>query len=263
MGGSFEVYLLKDDFSHINNFYLIGSCNNTLIGNNPPPLMMLDKQYDYIKIKENILEIGGATPSGKIASFCKKNNITNFEFISHLPGKLGGLVYMNAGLKEYEIFDNLLSVTTTDGIKQKNEIHYTYRSTDINKPILQASFKIQYGFNQTKLEIFKTMRLNQPSTPSAGSCFKNPDGDYAGRLIEAVGLRGVTKGAMCFSQEHANFLVNNKNGNFEDAIYLIKEAQKRVYNTFRIWLECEIIILDTHYLAKTSPLLNPANAGLL
>jgi len=244
MGGSFEVALLEDDFSKIEDYYLIGSCNNTLIGDNPPPLMMLSKKYDYIKIEGETLKIGAATPSGKVASFCKKHNIANFEFLSHLPGKLGGLVFMNAGLKEYEIFNTLVDITTTQGKLLKQEIKYGYRFTNINKPILEASFKISSGFSHEKVEMFKKMRSNQPSTPSAGSCFKNPEGDYAGRLIEEVGMKGLMRGDMCFSTEHANFLVNSADGKFEDAIWLIKEAQKRVLKSFNIALKCEIVILD-------------------
>jgi len=245
IGGIFDVALLQNDFHNIHDYYLIGACNNTLIGPNPPKLMMLDKQYDYIKIENNLLKIGGATPSGKIASFCKKHNIANFEFVSHLPGKLGGLVSMNAGLKEFEIFNHLTSITTPQGIKNKEEILFGYRFTDIHEPILEASFHIEYGFSQDKVDLFKKMRANQPSTPSAGSCFKNPEGDYAGRLIEAVSLKGKKVGDMEFSTKHANFLVNHGKGTFEDAILLINEAQKRVKDTFNITLQCEIVILDT------------------
>jgi len=250
-----NIALVEEDFSNIDSFYLIGSCNNTLIGTNPPPLMMLSKQYNYIKIENNFLKIGGATPSGKIASFCKKHNIANFEFVSHLPGKLGGLVYMNAGLKEYEIFKDLVEIKTTEGVKCKEEIDFGYRFTNIDKPILEATFTLIYGFNVTKVEMFKKMRNNQPSTPSAGSCFKNPEYDYAGRLIEAVGLKGIMKGGMCFSKAHANFLVNNGDGKFEDAIYLIQEAQKKVFEKFEIWLECEIVILDKRFMGEESPLI--------
>ena len=245
LGGSFDVTLLEDDFSEIENYYLIGSCNNTLVGTNPPPLMMLSKRYDYIKIEDGILKIGGATPSGKIASFCKKHDIANFEFVSHLPGKLGGLVFMNAGLKEFEIFNHLLNITTTDGILNKDNIEYGYRFTNIKTPILEAAFELHHGFDTERVAMFKKMRANQPSTPSAGSCFKNPEGDYAGRLIEAVGLKGVMRGAMCFSEQHANFLVNTGDGIYEDAIWLIKEAQKRVQEEFDILLECEIVVLET------------------
>jgi len=255
IGGELDVFLLEDDFSHVENYYLIGSCNNTLVGNNPPPLMMLSKKYDYIRIEEGVLKIGGATPSGKIASFCKKHDIANFEFVSHLPGKLGGLVYMNAGLKEYEIFNFLLEIQTTKGRVLKESVEYGYRFTNIKRPILEASFELRYGFDKEKVDMFKKMRSNQPSTPSAGSCFKNPEGDYAGRLIEAVGLKGKRVGDMEFSRVHSNFLVNHGNGKFEDAMFLIEEAQKKVHDNFNIELECEIVILDKCCMSDDSPLI--------
>jgi len=254
-GNILNVAILEDEICEYKDYYLIGSCNNILLGTNPPPLLMLGKKYDYIKIEENLLKIGGGTPSGKIASFCKKNNIANFEFISHLPGKLGGLVSMNAGLKEYEIFNNLMYIMTMSGKKQKNSIDFGYRYTNIDEPILEAAFEINFGFDTKKVEMFKKMRSNQPATPSAGSCFKNPKGNYAGRLIEAVGLKGYRFGGMEFSSVHANFLVNVEEGTFDEAIYLIQEAQKLVYNQFQIWLECEVIILDKRFMGKDSPLL--------
>ncbi|MEA2090793.1 MAG: UDP-N-acetylmuramate dehydrogenase [Campylobacterota bacterium] len=248
IGESIEVTLLENPNEFTNDYYLIGSCNNILMGTQPPKLMKLSKKYDYIKVEDNSLKIGAATPSGKIASFCKKHNIANFEFLSHLPGTLGGLVYMNAGLKEYEIFNNLLYISTTKGDLQKSDINFGYRFTDIKEPILEATFSLQYGFDEEKVKLFKEMRSNQPSRPSAGSCFKNPKGDYAGRLIEAVGLKGKRVGGMEFSVEHANFLVNSGDGTFKDAISLIQEAQRRIYKEFDILLECEIMILDKRYM---------------
>ncbi len=249
IGPTLDVELLEQPTDFTKEHYLIGSCNNILIGNQPPKLMKLSKIYDYIKIEDKVLKIGGATPSGKIASFCKKNNIANFEFVSHLPGTLGGLVFMNAGLKEYEIFNQLICINTCDGKKLKKDIDFGYRYTDIKSPILEASFSLNIGFDKSRVEIFKKMRSNQPSTSSAGSCFKNPKDDYAGRLIEEVGLKGKRVGDMEFSSQHANFLVNYGNGNFEDAIFLIQEAQKKVYKQFNIWLECEIIILDKSFMS--------------
>ncbi|MFA5233554.1 MAG: UDP-N-acetylmuramate dehydrogenase [Sulfurimonas sp.] len=257
IGGNIDVSILEDCGQDYKDCYIIGSCNNVLMGTQPPLLLKLSKKYDYIKIEGNSLKIGAATPSGKIASFCKKNNIANFEFLSQLPGTLGGLVFMNAGLKEYEIFNNLISVQTCDGLLEKREIKYGYRFTDIKSPILEATFALEHEFDKEMLEMFKKMRQNQPSTPSAGSCFKNPKGDFAGRLIEAVGLKGHRVGGMEFSTQHANFLVNVENGTFDEAIYLIQEAQKRVYKEFNIWLECEIAVLDIRYMGKSSPLHNP------
>ena len=244
IGKKTEVSILEKCSDFNSNYFLLGACNNTLIGNNPPPLMILSKRYDYIKIEDNLLKIGGATPSGKIASFCKKHNIANFEFVSHLPGTLGGLVYMNAGLKEFEIFNNLISLFTCQGDLKKDEIDFGYRYTDISSPILEVTFTMACGFDEEKVKLFKKMRSNQPSTPSAGSCFKNPKDDYAGRLIEAVGLKGKRIGDMEFSTVHSNFLVNHGGGTFDDALFLIKEAQRKVLLEFKISLECEIIILD-------------------
>ncbi len=247
IGGELDVFMIGSiqECQKFKEAYLIGSCNNILISNNPPPLAKLSKKFDYIKIKENQLIIGAATPSGKVASFCKKNNIANLEFMSHLPGTLGGLVYMNAGLKEYEIFNNLLSITTCNGVMLRDDIDYGYRYTDINNPILEATFSITTGWDDAKVLMFKKMRSNQPSTPSAGSCFKNPKGDYAGRLIEAVGLKGKRVGDMEFSQVHANFLVNHGNGTYDDAKSLIDEAKRLVSEKFEIELECEIKILES------------------
>lgn len=248
IGGVHEVTLLEDPSDFSDDYFLIGSCNNVIVGDKPPKLMKLSKKYDYIKIEDDLLKVGAATPSGKLASYCKKNNIANFEFASQLPGTLGGLVYMNAGLKEYEIFNNLISVTTTKGEFKKSEINYGYRTTDIKEPILEVSFTLSYGYSDEKREFFKDMRSNQPSEASAGSCFKNPKGDFAGRLIEAVGLKGERVGAMQFSTKHANFLLNSGGGVFEDAIALIEEAQRRVLQEFGISLECEVIILDERWL---------------
>jgi UDP-N-acetylmuramate dehydrogenase len=151
---------------------------------------------------------------------------------------------MNAGLKEYEIFNNLIAIRTKNGWIKKENIKYGYRFTDIQDVILEASFTCKSGFCIDKLDIFKKMRSNQPKNPSAGSCFKNPKDDYAGRLIEAVGLKGYRIGDMAFSEIHANFLVNLGEGTFYDALKLIELAEKRVKESFDISLEREIIIIN-------------------
>ena len=248
IGPTINVALLENCSDYSPDYFIIGSCNNILVGPNPPKLMMLSKKYNYIKIEDGVLKIGGATPSGQIISFCKKHNIANFEFLSHLPGKLGGLVFMNAGVKEYEIFNNLINIKTCSHIKQKCEIDYRYRFTDITEPILEASFELSYGFDMKKMESLKKMRTNQPSTPSAGSCFKNPPKEYAGQLIENIALKGVKEGSMEFSTQHANFLVNHGEGKFEDALFLIKKAQHNIYKQFNIKIELEIKILNNNYI---------------
>jgi UDP-N-acetylmuramate dehydrogenase len=243
IGPIVEVALIENDVvpdGHV----IIGSANNVLISPTPPPLMILSKEYDFIALEEDGLHIGAATPGGRVVSFCKKNDIAHFEYLSKLPGTLGGMVKMNAGLKEYEIFNHLIAIRTQSGWKQKSEIEHGYRKTSINEVIFEAVFEVEKGYSIERYELFNQMRSNQPHEPSAGSCFKNPSNDYAGRLIEAVGLKGERKGAMSFSEVHANFLVNYGGGTYEDALYLIQEAQKRVKEMFQIELQCEIVLIN-------------------
>lgn len=249
IGPIVEVALIEDDLVP-ESYTIIGSANNVLIAPNPPPLMMLSKQYDYIKIEKNQLIIGAATPGGRVVSFCKKNNIAHFEYFSKLPGTIGGMIKMNAGLKEFEIFNHLIAVRTQKGWISKEQIEYGYRKTSISDVVFEASFELHDGFSSQRLEMFTQMRSNQPNDPSAGSCFKNPPGDYAGRLIEAVGLKGLRRGNMAFSEVHANFLVNYGGGTYEDAMSLIHEAQQKIQQTFGVTLQCEVVVLGDTIMTK-------------
>jgi len=249
IGPIVEVTLIEDDVIPL-GCVIVGSANNLLVSPTPPPLMILSKQYDFIRIEDNRLIIGAATPGGRVVSFCKKNDIAHFEYLSKLPGTLGGMLKMNAGLKEYEIFNHLIAIRTQSGWKQKNEIEYGYRKTSINEVVFEAVFELETGFSFERLEMFAQMRSNQPNEASAGSCFKNPPNDYAGRLIEAVGLKGKQVGAMAFSDVHANFLVNYGGGDYKDALFLIKEAQARVLEQFGIELQCEVVILSDTIVTK-------------
>ncbi len=244
-----EVHIIEDADA-LPEAYLIGGANNVLLSPTPPPLMLLSKKYDYIKIEKDRLIVGAATPGGKVVSFCKRHNIANFEFMAHLPGTVGGMVKMNAGLKEWEIVNHLYALKLASGYYLKESIAYGYRYCDLDSIVFEAQFNIEAGFDAKRLERFASMRRTQPKGFSAGSCFKNPEGDYAGRLIEAVGLKGVRCGAMAFSDVHANFLVNGGGGTFEDALSLMMLAERRVKEQFGIALEREIIVLDSRSIAK-------------
>ena len=152
---------------------------------------------------------------------------------------------MNAGMKAYEIFNHLVDITLFSGVYKKEEIEFGYRFTNINEPIFEATFEIKKGFDYTLLDEFTNMRKNQPKEPSAGSVFKNPNGDFTGRLIEAVGLKGKRNGDMGWSEIHANFLVNYGEGTYTQAIELIQEAEEKVLKHFGIALEREVVVLDT------------------
>ena len=230
------------DKANYNGEFLIGNATNTLISQNAKNLGILDEKYDFIEYKNGILRVGGKTKNRKLYTFAKENNLGGFEFLAHLPGTVGGSIKMNAGVKKEEISNNLLAIKT-DKIREKKEFNFSYRHSNITTPIFEALFEITRDYDPALDIKLKNMRKNQPSLPSLGSVFKNPKEDYAGRLIEAVGMKGMIKGGIKVSEIHANFFVNIGGGSFEDMISLINLAKKRVFETFGIILEEEIKIL--------------------
>ena len=243
VGQPAEVLMIEEGDTIPKDRYLIGGANNLLISPTPPPLMMLSKDFATITQEEDILTIGAAMPTGRIVSYAKKHDIAGFEFCSKLPGTLGGMLAMNAGVKEYEIFNILHSVRIDGEWVLARGIEHGYRFTKLGGIATHAQFKITKGFDRTLLDTLLNLRSNQPHEPSAGSAFKNPKNDHAGRLIEAVGLKGERKGDMQWSNIHANFLINRGAGTFKDAKYLIDIAKEKVLNAFSIELKEEIQLL--------------------
>ena len=243
IGPVIEVEVIDDIKQISKDTIMIGGANNLLVSPTPPQLAMLSKRFSSIRQEDDKLIIGGSAMSGRIHSFCKKNDIKGFEYLSKLPGTLGGLIKMNAGMKEDEIFNTLIMIRTADGYIEKKDIKHGYRFADINTVVYEAVFEIEKGYSHEKLEGFTKMRGNQPSEPSAGSAFKNPEGDYAGRLIEEVGLKGVRVGNAMFSNVHANFLVNLGGASFGDALFLINLAKEKVFQKYGITLQNEVQIV--------------------
>lgn len=237
--------LVINEIGDYSDYQIIGRANNLLVSpNTNKKFAILGEEFDYIRKEEDLLYVGCATTSGKLLTYTRKNDIKNLEFLAKLPGNLGGLVKMNAGLKSWEVFNYIHSIKTKDGYIKKEDIDFSYRKTKIETIVYEVVFNLEYGFSNEMLKEFTKMRDNQPSVASAGSCFKNPKGDFAGRLIEAIGLKGIKKGDMSFSQQHANFLVNYGNGTFDDAIYLINLAKQKIKDEFDIDIEEEIIIYN-------------------
>jgi len=242
IGSKHKVKIINEIGQYL-NYTIIGRGNNLLISNNSPKLAILGDDFNYIFIKNDKLIVGAATTSGKLLQFCKKHNIANMEFLAKLPGNIGGLTKMNAGLKQWEIFNYIDSIKTYKGYIPKENIDYTYRKANIDDIIYEVVFNLEYGFDIQKQNMFIKLRDNQPNLPSAGSCFKNPKEHSAGYLLEKVGLKGYNIGDMAFSSIHANFLVNLGNGTFDEAIKLINLAKKRVFETYNIQLQEEIVVL--------------------
>nr|WP_228568471.1 UDP-N-acetylmuramate dehydrogenase [Campylobacter sputorum] len=234
-----EIVDEKSKFSGI----MIGGANNILVSPNPPKLGILDNKFDFIKFENGILRIGAKTKSAKIYNFTKQHNIKGFEFLAGIPGTLGGLLIMNAGLCRYNISDNLINLKTNLSIFNKDDIKFEYRKSDIKGIIFEANFNAISGFDNEICKNIASKRSNQPKGYSFGSCFKNPPNDSAGRLIELSGLKGYRYGNCGFSEKHANFLINYGGGSYEEAMHLINLAKKLTYEKFGVLLQTEVVII--------------------
>lgn len=243
IGGVFEVAEISLENACEFEGVVIGGCNNILVSPTPPKFGILSDEFKFIELLGGeILRVGAKVKSSQIYNFAKKQNLANFEFLRSIPGTLGGLITMNAGLKGFEISNSLVSVTTSQGKFKRDELGFSYRKSEIPGVIFEAEFSVKFGFDTKLSDEISKARSNQPKGYSFGSCFKNPFKDSAGRLIESVGLKGHKIGGCKFSQMHANFLINFDNGSFEDAISLINLAKQRVFEEHGVSLECEVKI---------------------
>ncbi|PAF54194.1 UDP-N-acetylenolpyruvoylglucosamine reductase [Helicobacter sp. 13S00482-2] len=243
IGSSLPVKVIQNLQDINEDLQIIGYGNNLLVSHEAKNIAILGEDYDYLLDKNDFIEVGGATSSAKIYRHFKDLNLAGLEFLRTLPGSLGGLVKMNAGMKEYEI-KNVLDCVCIDGKwVDVNSLSMGYRSSDIKGVILAARFKKISGFRTELVKTFETMRSSHPKKPSCGSCFKNPEGNFAGKLLESVGLKGYNIGDVGFSKEHANFLINLGKGSFEDAINLIDLGKKRVFDEYGVKLQEEVIII--------------------
>ena len=245
LGPTVEVNVIENeaDAAAFDGFIIGGAYNLIVTGKNKN-LAVLGEEFEYVRLEDDKLYVGAAMSGGRVFSFAKKNNLAGFEFLGGLPGTVGGMLSMNAGLKGQEIFNSIVAVKFADGYRQKSEIEHGYRFANLGGIALEAVFEVsKKGFDEALFEELKNARKNQPKNPSAGSCFKNPPGDYAGRLLEEAGVKGYRIGDMAFSDIHANFLVNMGNGKVDDALELIELAQKKVMEKSKVKLELEVKIV--------------------
>jgi UDP-N-acetylmuramate dehydrogenase len=180
--------------------------------------------------------------------------LSGLEWASTIPGTVGGAVYGNAGAHGGDISGSLVLAEILQHESNSNfwpgvEMQFSYRSSILKKTpgkavILSARFSGQQEdpllINQ-RMDLFKKQRRNtQPPGASMGSMFKNPTGDYAGRMIEAAGLKGTRVGGVTVSPVHANFFVNNEQATANDIWKLIQLVRTKVYQQFNVSLELEI-----------------------
>ncbi|CRF46092.1 UDP-N-acetylmuramate dehydrogenase [Helicobacter heilmannii] len=240
IGGVVQVQVLETCAPYA-SVQMVGLANNLLVAPSAENLAILSKHFDYITDLGTHLEVGARTSAQRLFSYYKSHDLQGLEFLGALPGSVGGLVKMNAGMKAYEMKEVIEALNINGEWVETKDLGFAYRTSKIQGVVFKARLKKHKGFRPGVLQECTHMRCH-PKKPSFGSCFKNPVGDFAGRLLEAVGLKGFNLGGVGFSPLHANFLINLGNGRFEEALRLITLAKERVFNAFGIALEEEVCI---------------------
>lgn len=229
--------------------------------------VILDEYFDgaiiklelfSIAVEDSKVTVDAGVMMGRLAMESINHNLTGLEWMVNIPGTVGGSINGNAGAYNCEIFDCLTQIKVLDSNtleileKNKSDFSYTYRHTnikDLGYIVLEATFLLQKGKREESLNIIKDRcerrKISQPlDMPSAGSVFRNPDGDHAGRLIEACGLKGKRIGGAEISEKHANFIVNTGGATSNDIKNLIKLVKEEVKQKFDVELVLEQEIVD-------------------
>jgi UDP-N-acetylmuramate dehydrogenase len=271
LGGNAEYFYKAKDEKQLIEFLqeakkknlkttILGAGSNTLFRDNGVKgvVIKLGNQFSYIKlINKNILEVGAATPDRKVANYAKENNVGNLEFLSCIPGSVGGAIIMNSGCYENDISKVLLSIRAIDKKKlsvieiKKEDIKFLYRGTNLSNDLIIISAKLK-GTTSVKEKIEKKQsdfierkKSSQPSQiKTCGSTFKNISEDKkAWMLIKESGCEAYREGDAIISQKHCNFFVNNGNAKSSDIENLINKVKKKVQEKTGVNLELEIKIV--------------------
>ena len=221
-------------------------------------VIKLGKDFSYCNlIDKDILEVGAATLDRKISNFAKENNIGDLEFLSCIPGSVGGAIIMNSGCYENEISRVLVSLKAIDKndlseieIKSEN-IKFSYRGSNLPENLIIISAKLKGSTRKKEIiekkqsDFVERKKLSQPSQiKTCGSTFKNISKDKkAWMLIKKAGCENFREGDAMISQRHCNFFINNGKAKSSDIENLIKKVRKTVYEKTGVNLELEIKII--------------------
>lgn len=211
------------------------------------------KEFDNLEINGTVVRVGAGYNLMKLAQKVAKYGLTGLEFAAGIPGTVGGAVYMNAGAYNTDmgyIVSEILVLTPDLQVKKmyNRDLDYHYRDSFLQRNpgyiCLEATLVLKRGNAdaiKTLMEDRKQRRLlTQPlEYPSAGSVFRNPKDDFAGRIIEELGFKGKSIGGAKVSEKHANFIINTGNATFNDVKTLIELIQKEVKEKYNIELKVE------------------------
>ena len=249
-----EILKISNDFAL--PVLILGKGSNILISDKGfKGIVLCTLKLNQIEIlNEKIISEPGVKLSTLLnVSFKKK--LSGLEFLIGIPGTVGGAVLMNAGLKEKWISGKIEKVEVIDKKNldtitlSKNEILFGYRKSGLeNYFIWKTHFKLEKNLPEKikkKLQFYIREKIKKQPLflPSAGSIFKNPEGKFAGELIEKCGLKGYKIGNVKISEKHANFILNLGNATSSQIYQLIKLIQNQVKKRYNIELEPEIKII--------------------
>lgn len=217
-------------------------------------IFLMGSSFDSIEyIGDNKIKVQAGCSLVKLCRFALEHSLSGLEFAYGIPGTVGGAVYMNAGAYGGEIKDVLekCRCITADGLiieRDASQLELGYRKSIYqknNEIITGAVFKLKNGvydrIQDNMVSFMGKRREKQPlEFPSAGSTFKRPEGQFAGKLIEDSGLRGYSVGNAQVSEKHCGFVVNKGGATSADVLMLIKNVQNKVKENTGYSLECEV-----------------------
>ena len=219
----------------------------------------MGKSFSNITLLDNETIIAGtATSQKKVSEFAKDNNISGLEFMSCIPGSIGGGIRMNSGCFKKEFKDILISIQLVDfkGLVRSipaNKINFNYRSIELPKDLIFLSATLKEKKNSEQIskymnELNKIKNMAQPTKiKTSGSTFKNPINQTDKKvweLIRASVDNEISYGDAVISKKHANFFVNKKNAKSDDMKSLINFVKKKVKDQTGIKLELEIVVVE-------------------
>ena len=267
VGGPADYFVAVKDTQAVQNvtalciskqipYYILGNGSNILAGDGGyrGVIIQFGKEMSDIEVLEDgtIRAQAGALMS-KIANAAYEKALGGFEFAAGIPGSIGGAMVMNAGAYGGEMKDvvNSVTVLTKENeirVLTNKEMEFGYRTSAVAKNgyiVLEVELKLHEASREEikeKMDDLKNRRITkQPlEFPSAGSTFKRPEGNFAGKLIEEAGLRGFRVGGAQVSEKHCGFVINREKATAKDVTELMNEVIKRVKENSGIELEPEV-----------------------
>lgn len=264
VGGPAEVIFRPADAEDLIHFLankpedvpitVIGVGSNLLVrdGGVPGVVIRLGRGFSSVEINGTEVRAGGGALDANVAKHCAEAGISGLEFLSGIPGTIGGALRMNAGAYGTEMKDVTINAMAVDGEGNVHgltpeELHFSYRKSDVPEDWLftQVVMRGQEGdrgeIAQRMAEIKAAREDTQPvRTSTGGSTFANPPEVKAWELIDGAGCRGLSRGQAQVSDKHCNFLINNGDATAADLEGLGEEVRRRVFQTYGVTLKWEI-----------------------